>query len=481
MPFYTSKLTGVSSEIFRLITRLSGLTGEIQFPQCDLTYKEQEILNPGERRLSDSKRRHSWYSCDTWRTNSEPQVPPETTKQTAARTMESLTNEMVSDILGEVTNRLTGEKNNHAQSESQLSDVDDNCEEDKNKMVAKVLQSKLLNCELISLRLAFLQFSALKALNSLLTASKYTELLLIPESLASEVNLNLKCDALSDKEALDSSEENVKDALKFLMKCVVNKSVESCKLKSVVNLAELERAENILHLMYSKSKSEEGLELEEIKSKIYKILHRQNHNHNTISSHQTQNNTNSANNQNLTITRNSFSNSSVQGPFRLSRGVALSPPTSLQIAQVPPQSPAVQPTQRTVFNGSLTPLRSVTIDLPSINSSSGTISGQSTNITSATDSRTMVTTRVGPLPPIAQPLLEIGFTAGQIVRALTVTGLSGDLNRHSVNFLALWMLENGTERDADALGNIASAPASANRMDTGTANQENNIQRMQVS
>lgn len=55
----------------------------------------------------DLRRRHSSVTTDSWRssTHNESQLLADSCKLTAARTVESLTNEMVSSIIGEVTQR----------------------------------------------------------------------------------------------------------------------------------------------------------------------------------------------------------------------------------------------------------------------------------------------------------------------------------------------------------------------------------------
>lgn len=56
-----------------------------------------------------------------------------------------------------------------------------------------------------------------------------------------------------------------------LMLCVrfmVSKSVQQCKLRSLVSLSELERVETVLHAMYVRAKAEEGFHIQETETKI---------------------------------------------------------------------------------------------------------------------------------------------------------------------------------------------------------------------
>jgi len=56
-----------------------------------------------------------------------------------------------------------------------------------------------------------------------------------------------------------------------LMLCIrfmVSKSVQQCKLRSLVSLSELERVETVLHAMYVRAKAEEGFHIQETETKI---------------------------------------------------------------------------------------------------------------------------------------------------------------------------------------------------------------------
>lgn len=356
--------------------------------------------------------------------------------------MESLTNEMVLDIMGEVT-RLTTEKTN-TQSTSEISDDGVKKEEEKNRLESKLVETKLLNYELISLRLAFIQFAALKTLNILLTSSKYSELLLVPD--AYTINKDLKTDGVCDKELSDLYDDvELKESLKYLMQCVVNKSIEVCKMKSVVNMAELERAETVLHSIYTKAKSEEGLQLDEIKNKIDKVLDVQNIQNKQVEVKQMRSFINAS---------ASSSTSTISGPFRVNRGVSVVPPSTLTISSVPF-------TPRSIYSDPTTP-QTITTAL-SFPSNASRV--QDMNAMSRFSANQPFTSTQS-LPPIAYPLLEMGFSSQQILQAIAANSLSGELSTHTVNFLATWMLENPvseTIQEADGTSSTASAPTSATR------------------
>lgn len=47
-----------------------------------------------------------------------------------------------------------------------------------------------------------------------------------------------------------------------------------------------------------------------------------------------------------------------------------------------------------------------------------------------------------PPPPIAAPLLEMGFSLKHVIRAINATGSSGEMSAHTINQLATWMIEH---------------------------------------
>jgi hypothetical protein len=49
---------------------------------------------------------------------------------------------------------------------------------------------------------------------------------------------------------------------------MVSKSVQQCKLRSLVSLGEIERVETVLHSLYVRAKAEEGFHIQETETKI---------------------------------------------------------------------------------------------------------------------------------------------------------------------------------------------------------------------
>nr|CAH7744976.1 unnamed protein product [Callosobruchus chinensis] len=225
IPFDMSKFKPVSSAVLLHIARLSGITNEISFPSYELSEEEERLLNP-----YTSKGKKSFG--EGLRCNSDSQLHNQNSER--PRTVESLSNEMVSNILGDVT-RLSAERLTASHSESTIKEgIEDPVEESKKDLKTRLLECKLLHLEDECLKLAFLQFAALKVLGTLITTSSFTDLFTISSS-------NLSSDTGSD--------------MSEIMRALVTMSISQCKLPNIVSTADLERAETVLHLSYTKCKS----------------------------------------------------------------------------------------------------------------------------------------------------------------------------------------------------------------------------------
>lgn len=88
----------------------------------------------------DLRRRHSSVTTDSWRssTHHESQLLADSCKLMAARTVESLTNEMVSSIIGEVTQkRGSTERLAHSGSDSRVQGENDGNTTSKDTIAAR--------------------------------------------------------------------------------------------------------------------------------------------------------------------------------------------------------------------------------------------------------------------------------------------------------------------------------------------------------
>lgn len=186
----------------------------------------------------------------------------------AARTVESLTNAMVSNIIGEVTRRENVAEKNLIEQEH----ISEGAELDVH--IARNAQQKLIKCENICIKLSWLQLAALKSLAVLLGCNKFLELLLLTDDDEGKTG---HLASYSDKEELLSIEQEkkelsdnvfLKDALKFVMRLLVKRSVEPCKLSNIMTVGELERVLTILQSTLLQFEAEDNFHISETQNKI---------------------------------------------------------------------------------------------------------------------------------------------------------------------------------------------------------------------
>ncbi|XP_060527187.1 probable E3 ubiquitin-protein ligase HERC1 [Cylas formicarius] len=326
-PFDTGKFAGLTSDVLLQVARLAGVTGEICFPVCELSEDDEILLDP----------------------------PPEPERPAAPRTVESLTDEMVSSIIGEVkrigTETITGG-----------AAVRDDAPPRSNPE-ERLLRRKLLDAEEEFLKLGFLQFAAMKTLGTFLASASVADMF--------------------DKGRRESS-----DRFGEVMRAVVAKSVEQCKLKNIVSVADMERAETVLHMNYTKSRNDEDTGPKD-------------------------------------IARESSSSSSIDpGCSCTHRGSS------------PNAQRAVPSFPRTISLGS---------------SPTG----------SAPNENAWRRASAQPPPPIALPLLDMGFRLEHILKALQETKTS-DVNARNVNMLATWMCEHPYPESASDGAHSSGSPVRFN-------------------
>jgi DNA-binding MarR family transcriptional regulator len=98
-----------------------------------------ELVN-SEPVPQDLRRRHSSVTTDSWRLSAhhESQLFADSCKLMAARTVESLTNEMVSSIIGEVTQRRgSTERLTQSSSDTKVQGEDDGNSTSKDTIAAR--------------------------------------------------------------------------------------------------------------------------------------------------------------------------------------------------------------------------------------------------------------------------------------------------------------------------------------------------------
>lgn len=219
-PFSTEKMFGLTSSDLLQIARLSGITNEISFPSFELTDEEKILLNGSIKKSS--------YSGIA--SNSESRIQSKQVTE-LPRSVESLTNEMVSNIMGAVR-RIRTEKFNvsHSESDVNFAVEKQKISEDKH-LETRLLENKMLILEGEHLKLAFLQFAAVKVLGLFVTSPLFKEHYLLN----------------------DIKEQNITVSIKTIMMALISKSIGQCKLRNIISLSEIERAQSVLHFMYTKN------------------------------------------------------------------------------------------------------------------------------------------------------------------------------------------------------------------------------------
>ncbi|XP_018567016.1 probable E3 ubiquitin-protein ligase HERC1 [Anoplophora glabripennis] len=379
VPFDCTKFNAVTPKILLQIARLSGITNETSFPTYDLTDDEQLLL---KQHILKSENGNSLDSKNI-RCSSDSQIHDQYITHEKPKTVESLTNEMVSSIMGEVK-RLSTEKIVASQSESTIKETNEL--HNKQEVITsetKMLRKKLLDLEGECLQLAFLQFAALKVLGIFLISSPLTESLLI-----------------NNKE---SKTEDI-DCIREIMHSIVDKSIDQCKLRKIVSISEMERAQTVLHLSYIKSRTSESTENCLFNNGYY--LERNGTDFLT---------------ETLTADTNYSSSTDVR-----SRHHNVKPNSSSSRPTFTLQSPSA--TYGSPFTAAL---EASCIQLP-----------QSWMSSFCESEDSIWSNRNTHPPPIAVPLLEMGFTLKHILKAISETKSSGEFTSHTVNMLATWMLEH---------------------------------------
>ncbi|CAH0559022.1 unnamed protein product [Brassicogethes aeneus] len=387
VPFNCSKLPGVTPNIFLQIARLSGITNEIALADCKLSKEEENLVNPNKVNLKNiwkTENVQSTFGLNVCNEKKANEKPP--------RTMESLTNDMVSSILGEVK-RLTTDKistNKGISMQKENKETINNQEFDN--VEAKLLEKKLLESEEECLRLFFLQFAALKTLGLFLTSNSFRELFLI------------------------KGKQEDTECIKEIMNCLVDNSISACKLKEIVSVADMERVATVLHMSYKKSKSYENMTFRNI--------------------------------VNSTPNTSVFKKSSTDSMINEARGsiTTISLPSINRVSK--PYITIPKPSFPQSSMGSIYHPPS------SLGATSNSSRRHLVSNADSEEQLWRIRRRSNspPPPPIAAPLLEMGFTLRHILRAVIETKSSGEMSAQTVNMLATWMVDNpysetGTDED----------------------------------
>ncbi|XP_055489136.1 LOW QUALITY PROTEIN: probable E3 ubiquitin-protein ligase HERC1 [Leucoraja erinacea] len=309
-----------------------------------------------------------------------------------------------------------------------------------------VQKYELFLAELRAVQLSYLSVGAMKTLSVILSQGKYADLLLIP-------NISTSSPCTSDYAKTPSENAELRMVLHNIMRCMVKWAVRPCPIKRVVSLADLERA----HIMIFKSALDSLVEDCISKEKEGSLTEN------------TRLHSQAASTSSSTVSL--YSNSSEE-----SAGIPISVPASNSssatnfgslvsangLENVNPFLP-VNVLQQMVFVRfpSLSGLFNNPLLLPGLNvvPAISDDDGEQRNYftfpsvsnrqcSSPENSRSDLPEHP---PPVAVPLLEMGFSLRHICRAVDAAGVSGDADPQSIEQLASWMLEHPLAEEQEVI------------------------------
>ncbi|XP_047218559.1 probable E3 ubiquitin-protein ligase HERC1 isoform X5 [Girardinichthys multiradiatus] len=317
--------------------------------------------------------------------------------------------------------------------------------------------------EIHAVQLSYLYLGAMKTLSSLLSCSKYAELLLIPKVLPEPApsghNADLNAGPTGTTSPVCQEEVEMRAALQFLMRHMVKRAVMRSPIKRALGLADLERAQAMIYKLVVNGLLEEpsgGKTNLGVRSE----LEGEGEGAEGEQLAQTP----------ITTSPSASSTTSFMSSSLEDTTTATTPVTDTETVPAS-ESPGVMPLSllRQMFSSYPTTTmvpsrRAQTPPVSSLPTSPSDEVGRRQSLTSPDSQPTRPQNRAGtslsdpssrlstspPPPAIAVPLLEMGFTLRQISKALEATGARGEADAQNITVLAMWMIEHpGTEDERD--------------------------------
>ncbi|XP_028298817.1 probable E3 ubiquitin-protein ligase HERC1 isoform X3 [Gouania willdenowi] len=320
--------------------------------------------------------------------------------------------------------------------------------------------------EIHAVQLSYLYLGAMKTLSTLLSCSKYAELLLIPKVIPEAAASGHNADLIPGSGGVGTAtspvcqeEVEMRAALQFLMRHMVKRAVMRSPIKRALGLADLERAQAMIYKLVvnglleepSGAKNKAGVRSEaegEVEATDAELTA------------QTP----------ITTSPSASSTTSFMSSSLEDTTTATTPVTDTETVPAS-ESPGVMPLSllRQMFSSypttSLVPTRRAqTPPVSSLPTSPSDEVGRRQSLTSPDSQPSRPPNRTGtslsdpssrlstspPPPAIAVPLLEMGFSLCQITKALEATGTRGEADAQNITVLAMWMIEHpGTEEEHD--------------------------------
>ncbi|KTF92774.1 hypothetical protein cypCar_00003724 [Cyprinus carpio] len=320
------------------------------------------------------------------------------------------------------------------------------------EMVGTRSQEAAAQMEVHAVQLSYLYLGAMKTLSVLLSCSKYAELLLIPK-VTPDSGHNADC--ASPGVSVCQEEAELRSALQFLMRHMVKRAVMRSPIKRALGLADLERAQTMIYKLVVNSllEEQEGQSSKTVDTECEELEGDQQFQTPVTTSPSASSST-------------SFMSSSLEDTTTATTPVttATTPVTDAETAPAS-ESPGVMPLSllRQMFSSypttTLLPARRAqTPPVSSLPTSPSDEHGRRQSLTSPesqparTTSRTDPSSRLSTSPPppaIAVPLLEMGFSLRQIMKALEATGARGEADAQNITVLAMWMIDHPGTADSD--------------------------------
>ncbi|GCB70606.1 hypothetical protein scyTo_0005723 [Scyliorhinus torazame] len=328
--------------------------------------------------------------------------------------------------------------------------------EGKRKLHENVLRNHdLVQSEIRAVQLSYLCLGAMKALSALLSCSKYAELLLIPKVLT-ENGHNSDCAG----SPVIQDDVEMRAALQFLMRHMVKRAVMRSPIKRALGLSDLERAQAMIYKLIVNSLLDD-----QFGGKVKQDVSQQPEEMDAPIQAQTP----------VTTSPSASSTTSFMSSSLEDTTTATTPVTDTETVPAS-ESPSVMPLSllRQMFSSypttTLLPTRRAqTPPVSSLPTSPSEEVGRRQSLTSPESQPTRQTNRTAssdpssrlstspPPPPIAVPLLEMGFSLRQITKAMEATGARGEADAQNITVLAMWMIEHpSTEEDDESQSAVTS-------------------------
>ncbi|XP_066448386.1 probable E3 ubiquitin-protein ligase HERC1 isoform X1 [Eleutherodactylus coqui] len=298
--------------------------------------------------------------------------------------------------------------------------------------------------EIRAVQLSYINLGAMKSLGALLSCSKYAELLLIPKVLA-ENGHNSDCAS----SPVVHEDVEMRAALQFLMRHMVKRAVMRSPIKRALGLADLERAQSMIYKLVV-----HGLLEEQFGSRIRQDIDQQAEDNDQVHQAQTP----------VTTSPSASSTTSFMSSSLEDTTTATTPVTDTETVPAS-ESPGVMPLSllRQMFSSYPTTTvlptrRAQTPPITSLPTSPTDEVGRRQSLTSPDSQPSRHTNRTAlsdpssrlstspPPPAVVVPLLEMGFSIGQIKKAMEATG-AREADPQNITVLAMWMIEHPDDEE----------------------------------